>query len=175
MICSMIIRLMSTAKLQNYLASEEELLLSFTSESVEGNSEYEFQDVEYRFGATDRRIIYLTSDGSFKDIEYTHITSIESETSNQKPAVISGGCCGGIFLLGALSSFGDSPTQAIIGVLIGGGIIAGTYYIYNNSDETRKIRFITGDEADQQITATVSTDGSVNIAAELSSILRDQR
>lgn len=172
--------LMSTTELQNYLASEEELLLSFTADSVEGNTEEEFQDVEYKFGATDRRIVYITSNGDFKDIEYTHISSIESETESsnyEEVGAICGGCCGGVFLVGALSAVGSSPASGILGVLIGAGVIAGAYYIYKNAEETekQKIKFITGDEADQQIEATVSTDESTNIAAELSSILRDQR
>lgn len=172
---------MSTSELQNYLASEEELLLSFSAESVEGNTDDDVsQDIEYKFGATDRRIVYITSSGDFKDIEYTHISSIESESetsNNEEIGAVCGGCCGGMVLIGALGAVGDSPAGGILGVLLGGAILAAAYYVYKNAEETekQKIKFITGDEADQQIEATVSTDESTNIAAELSSILRDQR
>lgn len=174
-------QLMSTTDLQNYLASDEELLLSFSAENIEDSTDDSVsQDTTYKFGATDRRIVYITSSGGFKDIEYTHISSIESENqtdNTEEGGAICIGCCGGVFLIAALGAIGESPASGILGVLIGGAVVVGAYYAYQNAEQTekQKIKFITGDEADSKIEATVSTDESTNIAAELSRILREQR
>ncbi|MFC7073574.1 PH domain-containing protein [Halovenus rubra] len=75
---------MSRGQLESYLASDEELLLVFIAESVvqgkDGqNGNHDFSESEYTFGATDRRVVYLTESGGFKDIDYQHVSSIETE------------------------------------------------------------------------------------------------
>lgn len=175
----------STTELESYLASEEELLLSFSAESVEGeDAGTDFaSDSEYMFGATDRRIVYVTGSGGFKDIEFSHISSIESDTETeedgQEALAICTGCCGGVAVVSGIITLFDEPSSALAGLLSGGGLLAVAYYAYQNADgettEKQKVKFITGDEADQQIEATVSPDVSGNIGAELSSILREQR
>jgi hypothetical protein len=62
--------------------------------------------------------------------------------------------------------------------VVGGGILLiGSYYAYENagSRKKQKVKFITGDESDRRIEATVSFNESTNIGVELSSILREQR
>jgi hypothetical protein len=175
----------STTELESYLASEEELLLSFSAESVEGeDAGTDFaSDSDYMFGATDRRIVYVTGSGGFKDIEFSHISSIESDTETeedrQEALAICTGCCGGVAVVSGIITLFDEPSSALAGLLSGSGLLAVAYYAYQNADgettEKQKVKFITGDEADQQIEATVSPDVSGNIGAELSSILREQR
>lgn len=76
---------MSSTELEEYLASEEELLLSFSPESIQDEDTdpdlFSINDNDPVFGATDRRILY--SSGGFKDIEYSHISSIENQTKNR--------------------------------------------------------------------------------------------
>ena len=75
---------MSSTELEEYLASEEELLLSFSAESIQDkDTEPDFfsnNDNDPVFGATDRRILFITSSGGFKYIECSYISSIETET-----------------------------------------------------------------------------------------------
>lgn len=125
---------MPTSRLQNYLASDEELLLSFSAENVlrrgsdDGESfsqtlESAQFDSDYEFGATDRRIVYVTGTGGFKDIEYSHISSIESATETDNSEQLGAfvlGCCGGILALGGLTSIGDKPGTALFGIILGG-------------------------------------------------------
>jgi hypothetical protein len=182
---------MHRTELQDYLASGEKLLLSFSAESVirgdddENNGfwdglENAQEESEYQFGATDRRIIYLTDSGAFKDIEYSHISSIESdiETDNsEEEGAIAVGCCGGIFAVAAMGAVSDDPAMALLALLIGGALLAGAAKMYQNASESenRKIKFITGDEADQQIEVVLSSEAEDNVGARLSSILREQR
>lgn len=178
--------------LQDYLASDEELLLSFSAENVErgegSDSDESLSQMlenaqtgsEYEFGATDRRIVYLTDSGGFKDIEYSHISSIESEKetdNSQEGGAIALGCCGGVLALAGLGGISDDPGTALIALLIGGVLLAAAVKVFQNaeSSEKQKIKFITGDEAHQQIEVTLSSDADANIGAELSRILREQR
>lgn len=182
---------MPTSKLQNYLASDEELLLSFSAENVQrgesddGESfsqmlENAQSDSDYEFGATDRRIVYVTGSGGFKDIEYSHISSIESatETDNSEQQGAFGlGCCGGILALGGLASITEDPGTALFGILLGGLLLAAAVKVFQNANSStkQKIKFITGDEAHQQMEVTLSSDADANVGAELSQILREQR
>jgi hypothetical protein len=174
---------MSSTELEEYLASEEELLLSFSAESIQDEDTdpdfFSNNDNDPVFGATDRRILFITSSGGFKDIEYSHISSVETEikTENQNGAICAG-ICGGIFLLSGVAGFGDNPLNALFGLLLGGGLLIAAYYIYEPKAESEKkeaISFITGDETDQQIEVTTLSDESTNIGAEFSRILREQR
>lgn len=183
---------MSSTKLEHYLASDEELLLSFSAESVSrskgrSNNDNLFNIIEnastnseYQFGATDRRVVYLENSSKFKDIEFSHISSIESSTdkdNSEQGAALTLGCCGGILALGGLSSITEDPGTALFGLLIGGPLLAGAVKLFQNADlsERQKIKFITGDETHQQIEITLSPDAQENIGAELSRILREQR
>jgi hypothetical protein len=182
---------MPTSRLQNYLASDEELLLSFSAENVlrrgsdDGESfsqtlESAQFDSDYEFGATDRRIVYVTGTGGFKDIEYSHISSIESATETDNSEQLGAfvlGCCGGILALGGLTSIGDKPGTALFGIILGGFLFAAAVKVYQNANSStkQKVKFITGDEASQKIEVTLSSDAGANVGAELSQILREQR
>jgi hypothetical protein len=177
----------SEPQLKNYLASDEELVLSFSAESVtlggddtDDNSTWSQDESEYRFGATDRRIVYLDNSGGFKDIGYQHISSIESEIEEDDSDKTAGGvvgCCGGIILLGGLGGISNDPGTGILLILAGVGVLGLGVAIYQNAEttENQKITFITGDEAKQQIEVILTKDADDNIAAGLSSILREQR
>lgn len=182
---------MSSGQVEKYLASDEELLLSFSAESVTQGSEGDNDNpnflemlesqsaAEYTFGATDRRVVYLDSSGGFKDIDYQHISSIESDVeediSDQGAAVL--GFCGGLILLGGFAGLTDNPGMGILLILVGAGLLAIAVKLSQSADTTekQKIKFITGDEADQQIEVTLTPDTDGNIGAELSQILREQR
>jgi hypothetical protein len=168
----------NTRELESYLASEEELLLSFSAERIEDEDPHRdfSSNADYIFGATDRRILFITSSDEFKDIEYSHISSIETDTDRESPrTALYAGICGGIFIIGGIGSLGDDPLSALFVTLLGGGLLVGGYYLFQDRASTEKITFITGDEAVQQIEATISSDESTNIGAELSRILREQR
>jgi len=183
---------MSTTQLESYLASDEELLLSFRAEDVSRGGDNnddgpDFSEMvknqnvsEYTFGATDRRIVYLDDSGAFKDIDYQHISSIESdmeEDNTEEGVGLALGCCGGFILLGGFGSVAEQPGLALL--MLAGGIVlvALAVKVYQNADvsERQKIKFITGDEAHQQIEITLSSTADENIGAELSRILREQR
>lgn len=182
---------MSSQPLDRYLAEDEELLLSFRAVKVtQGNEDETDQsfsekvndrssDSNYTFGATDRRIVYLEDSGGFKDIDYQHISSIETDVEEEEDTDprIGIACCGGLLLLAGLGGLSDDPQTAIISLLIGVGLIAGAVHMDYEEEKTekQKMKFITGDEAHQQLEVTLSSDADANIGAELSRILREQR
>jgi hypothetical protein len=168
----------SVQQIEDYLSHGEELLLSWIASSVKkGDHDNSFgfgvSNSEFTFGATDRRIVYLNENGNFKDIDYNHISSIETDTEPNPPAAATGaGCCGGILVLAGLGGFSDDPGAALLWLSIGIVLFVAAYYLFKNHDgtEKRKIKLITGDEAHQQITFTTSED----VGASLSQIVREQ-
>jgi len=175
---------MSKNPLEEYLASNEDLLLSFTAQNVSqgGNSDDNQTATSYIFGATDRRIVYLDNSESFKDIDYQHISSIESsvdentDISKAAKAAVPG-CCGGFTLVSSIGAVADDPASGIIMILIAVGFLAVAVKMYQSPETTEKqqVKFITGDEAHQQIEVTLASDVDSNVSAELSQILREQR
>lgn len=175
---------MSTASVEDYLASDEELFLSFPAITVDdgsNNLDSGFgttqSDSRHQFGATDRRIIYLTASGDFKDLDYSHISSIEAATDddeNAGPYLVA--CCGGVFILSGIAGLMDDPDRAFLALLLGGAMVyGGAKWLEDvNSSDRETIKFITGNEEQQQIEVTVSSDVERNVAAELSRILREQ-
>lgn len=182
---------MGSTELKSYLAENEELLLSFRAVKVsQGEDEEENQSfsemveaqnssTDYTFGATDRRIVYLDDTGGFKDIDYQHVSSIETdvEEESETDPRIGLGCCGGLLVLAGFGGISDDPGMAIITLLIGAVLIAAAVKMDFEADETekQKMKFITGDESHQQLEVTLSSDADANIGAELSRILREQR
>jgi hypothetical protein len=164
------------------------LLLSFVAESVSNGSKDDInlsetlesvgQSSTHEFGATDRRIVYLTSSGKFKDLEYTHISSIESSQKIDNGDEVMGYLIGAIGILGGLGGVVTLTDQPLFGFAI---VLAGGWMVYDaqnrleNAESTEKqlINFITGDEETQQLELTLSPDADSNIGAELSSILRE--
>jgi len=132
----------------------------------------------HSFGATDRRIVYLGDNGSFKDIEYQHISSIESKSESKEPVwaiagAIAAGCCGILLFVGGVTGIADDPVAGLLALLLGTGLLTIAVKLYQNGEnrERQKIKLITGDEADQQLEFTTSE----NIGAELSQIVRENR
>lgn len=182
---------MSSANLEDYLANDEELLLSFTAVDVsrggESDDDQSFAEMigsrasssTYQFGATDRRIVYLERSGGFKDIDYQHISSVETNVKDDDDVDprFGLGCCGGFLLLAGFGAISDDPGAGVLLLLVGAGLIAGAVYMDYDEDSTekQKMKFITGDEAHQQLEVTLSSDAEANIGAELSRILREQR
>ncbi|MFC7073575.1 hypothetical protein ACFQJ7_15770 [Halovenus rubra] len=80
-------------------------------------------------------------------------------------------------LLGGLSALGDEPGTALGGLLLGAGLLALGVKILQDAETTekQKIKFITGDEAHQQIEVTLGSGVDDSVGAELSRILREQR
>lgn len=163
---------------EDYLAKGEELILAFGADSVDSGGDdspnWGAQTTEYSFGATDRRLVYLGDDGSFKDIEYRHISSIETESETDEPGgAIVAGVCGGLLLFAGIAGISDDPGMGLLFLIIGVGLLAAAVKLFQEHEETekQKIKVITGDEADQQLEFTTSE----NIGAELSRILRENR
>jgi len=71
----------------------------------------------------------------------------------------------------------DDPGMGILLILVGAGILALAVKALQNADTTekQKIKFITGDEAHQQIEVTLTPETDANVGAKLSQILREQR
>lgn len=182
---------MNEDRLNDFLAADEELMLSFSADSVtEGGSdgsqtlanqvENAGESSSHIFGATDRRIVYLDGSGGFKDIDYQHISSIETGTEEDNSEVAGGlalGCCGGILSLGGLGAIVDSPGVAIVVLFFGVGMLIAAVNAFQNAETTERqeVTFITGDESSQRIEVTVSEDAGKTVGAELSRILREQR
>lgn len=166
---------MSKATVKDYLASNEDLILSFNADSVSAGDENDpdWGNSTYSFGATDRRLIYLDGNGGFKDIEYSHISSIETESKRDGPdGALLVGCCAGFLGLAGMGALSDDPGTGLLLVSIGIGGLVLAKHMFDNHEETEKqeVKVITGDEAHQQLTFTTSE----NVGAELSSIVREQ-
>lgn len=160
-------------KLQDYLASDESIVYSWEGEIIDGGSSRKGV-----LAVTDRRVAYLAGE-SFKDIEYSHITSVETEVEAQsdvdipQATMILGGIAvmGGVFTIGMGAEL-FSLFVIVLGVIIG---VKGYRMRGGNFDEatpgsTHTVSIITGDETDQEL--TFETDE--NVGAEISSTLREK-
>lgn len=150
-----------------YLASDEELLLQWQG-NVDKEQSSTFGNSNSAFGATNQRLVYLNDGGGFKDIEYSHISSIESETEKEVKALAE-------FDGGSLVAGGIGALFFIIGVNVESGaalvlgIILAAIAMALNMEDVQKIMVITGDEAHSKLEFKTSDD----VAAELSRIIRE--
>jgi hypothetical protein len=134
------------------------------------------------FAATTQRLLYINEDSSFKDIEYSHISSVEVDKST-KPMIeeltlMEQLAMVGI-LIGVVGVVGIFSSAFVIGILgLGGsGVILGVIlmkvedhseFLIPSEKTTYEVRIITGDEAHQQI----EFETEENVGAGLSRIIR---
>lgn len=65
---------------KQYLADTEELLQTWEGNLID---EVEEDSTPAAFGMTDRRLLCVTEDNEFKDVGYSHISSIEAESDTE--------------------------------------------------------------------------------------------
>ncbi|MDL0145966.1 PH domain-containing protein [Halobacterium salinarum] len=153
--------------IEDYLTDDEELLLKWRG-SLDDEGSSAFNQSSSFFGATDKRLLYSNTNGTFKDIEYSHISSIESESEQEIKNIadfdgesLAAGAVGLLISLGGLSI--ESAPVLGIGVVI---VLVATFL---NMEDVQKVQVITGDELHSQLNFK-SPD---NIAADLSRIIRE--
>lgn len=167
--------------IEDYLTGDEEVQLQWAGQVKSGLKNVAGGAVD--FAATNTRILVVSSSGSSKDIDYSHVSSVEVKTSSEYSfAETHWNLILGFFLLpmGLMILLLGSPEQANIAgvsVILGLGLLA--YYWdefdgFDNlikSEETTvyKIKLITGDEDAQQISFKTTDD----IGAALSRIVRE--
>ncbi|WP_152423322.1 PH domain-containing protein [Haloterrigena salina] len=154
--------------LKNYLGDNEELLLSWGGKPDEDDEFFSTSGTNLEFGATDKRLIFYDDNGSFKDIEYTHISSIEAETDKEVKDISDFDDNG--LLLGGLGAI-----VSVVGVLIEImpilliGIVLIMIVMFLNLEDVQKVKIITGDE----MPSRVNFKTTENISGDLSKIIRD--
>lgn len=160
-------------KLQDYLASDESIVHSWEGEITDGGSSRKGV-----LAVTDRRVVYLAG-GSFKDIEYSHITSVETEVEElpdvNLPLILMG--LGGVcVILGFLTIGGVGVLNTAV-LIVGGLLFVGLGYLMKDigldeasPDPTHTVKIITGDEDEQELTFEMEK----NVGAEISSTLREK-
>lgn len=167
---------------EGYLTTNEEVRLQWDGQVKSGLTNAIKGSVI--FAATNMRLLAITDSGNSKDIEYSHISSVEVETS---PKYSSTGTQRDL-ILGFISLFGGllillvAENNAQI-LLAGIGFILGLGFVVFNWDDFEgfsslfdfeettvyNITLITGDEENNQI----SFQTEENIGAELSRIVRE--
>lgn len=159
---------------QDYLASEESIVHSWEGQITDGGLSQEGLLV-----ITDRRVAYLAGE-SFKDIEYSHIASIEMEVDSQTIPDIDISqatmILGGVAVMGGGVSIGMgtelfSLIVVVLGVMIWvqGYRMRGGDFDQSSPSPTHTVKIITGDESKQELTF----EAAENVGAEISRTLRE--
>jgi len=167
--------------IEDYLTADEEVQLQWAGQVKSGLQNVAGGAVD--FAATNTRILVVSSSGSSKDIDYSHVSSVEVKSSPEYSfAGTQWYLILGFFFLptGLIMLLVGSPDQtnlAGVNIILGLGLLV--YYWddfdgFGNlikSDETTvyKITLITGDEDAQQISFKTTDD----IGATLSRIVRE--
>lgn len=169
--------------LQDYLTDSEKLELVFDAREImeKNESEKNPDGVGARnigsatFGATDRRIVYLTESGGFTDIEYSHIKSYSSETNDVTKVTDKGKLIIASVFGMSLGFFAlvSSILSGIYIIAIGGvGLVIGLSMegeINKKHGTEHEINLQYGDISNQDITVKTEEE---NIGPQLSSIIR---
>jgi len=160
-----------TGEIGDYLASDEAIEHAWEGEITDDSGSH-----QGTLALTDRRVVYLMG-SSFKDVEYSHITSVETEVEEPPDVNISllfkgvgvAALAVGILaiVLDLLFSF-VAMTLGGLG-LIGFGIAFDRVDMEEHGpDPTHTISIITGDESDQELTFETNE----NVGAEISRTVR---
>lgn len=168
--------------IDDYLTENEEIRLQWDGKIKSGLSTVSRGAVI--FAATNSRLLVVTNSGSSKDIEYSHISSVEVETKpSYNPTFEQTGLIIGFLAIttGPIAFVASNTNlQALIFLLY---ISSGVYLLKSNwgdfagvgdlfdfeKEKVYKITLITGDEEDNEI----SFQTEENIGAELSRIVRE--
>lgn len=158
----------------DYLASEEEITHQWNGKISDGES----TGTKGTLIATDRRVAYLAG-GSFKDIDYSHIRSIESDT-NEAPDVtlvdVLSGFSAFFGVTWIISSFiGGDVTALAMGLAL--VVLAFLLYHFQTHDkresellEKQSVTIVTGDGRENEI----NFETTEYIDADLSKTIREQ-
>jgi len=166
--------------IQEYLPDKEDILLhakgNIVTEENQNSNPYSDDEGNDVFVATDRRVAYLMNDNEFKDVDYAHISSVETELDKRiKPNMNLTG-------LAASVSFGIGGLLLITGNPVGIAPLILSVYLFIKTysqlgdmeeagdlhEEVEIIRLITGDEPNQQLEFRTSED----IGSEVSRTVR---
>lgn len=164
---------------EQYLANKEELLHTWSGRLVD---EEESDSVPATFGMTDRRLLCVTDNDEFKDVGYSHISSIESESdTNTEIESVSYSILlltGLIMIIGGVVFWGQLHwVLMVLSVLIGILFLVFGWSVRNDEEwssiETSEvdiytIKVITGDELTKRLVFTTEKD----VAGDLSYTVR---
>ena len=161
-----------------HLTSDEEALRTWTGELVDEENE---SSERATFRLTDRRLICVTTGGQFKDIGYSHISSIEADEGIDRDYegkswkwLIGGGV---LLLLAGISIGGSDIASLLLSFSLGAVLV---WYGWNVQDEDRwntftviktrvyTIKVITGDELTTRMVFTTTED----VAGDISHTVR---
>lgn len=153
--------------IQEYLTEGEDVEQSWTG-NVSGQ-----QSGDANFIATDRRLIYLTSNESFKDIPYEHIKSVEANSEKDYPILHRVG--GAMILLGVfalmswIASGLSNPIASISSIvfLLGGGVGLTNKY-QHGAVKIHNVTVVMGKEEEQNL----EFESQENVGATLSRLIR---
>lgn len=157
-----------TGDVDEYVASGEEITHQWNGKISDG----ERTGTKGTLIATDRRLAYLAG-GSFKDIDYTHIRSIESDTKEAPDVTLSDLLSGFFAFFGVtwiLSSFiGGDPTALGMGlVLVVLAYLLYNYQSYEERDperiEKQTVTIVTDDERENEITFETTEHSDVDVS-----------
>ena len=162
-----------SGNIKDYLATDESIRQSWSGRvKDDGGSN------QGTLALTDRRVAYLMGK-SFKDVEYSHITSVETDVD--EVSIDNAGLyfkiIGGV---GIMSSFINIVLDMLINfliVLICGSLLFAFGKLFETvdteehmPDPTHSISIITGDEVNQELTFETTED----IGAEISRAVREK-
>jgi hypothetical protein len=164
---------MKTA-VNQHLTSDEESLRTWTGELVDEENE---SSERATFRLTDRRLICVTTGGQFKDIGYSHISSIEADEEIDRDYegkswkwVIGGGV---LLLLTGISIGGSDIGTMLLSFVLGAILV---WYGWNVRSEDRwnsftviktkvyTLKVITGDELTTRMVFKTTEDVAGNIS-----------
>ncbi|RDZ44684.1 hypothetical protein C5B91_10060 [Haloferax sp. Atlit-10N] len=178
-----------SGNLSEYLVDGEEIIIEWTG-GIKPDGELEGQDKikaakkssGVSFAATNQRIIYLDREGGFKDIDYQHISSVESKpkTRNDPNKQQLLGMAGVGLASFSIGGFLFNPVFGISLLILGVCVtlyamkLAGGFVETFNLDKKvvgQSITLITGDEAHPRV--NITTDNEVG--PELSKVVRETK
>lgn len=179
-------------RIDGYLTENEEVQLQWKG-ALEPDERTDVQNLKNQLGigtignatfvATNRRLIFLNSDGQFKDIANSHISSVEVDKSDEPDltpiqwVAMFGLLTAGAGLLGFLGLLAIGFGASLLSFVIGGAMFGIAWTIVDTPSEIfdvaektiYEVKIITGDETDQQI----KFETEENIGANLSRIVRE--
>ena len=152
----------------DYLADDEEIEVSWKADRITSGTGVTFVT---GLSATDRRLVYLSKSGDFKDIDYQHIRSVEASENESSPVWH----WIGLSICAFFALFGVSLVvkAGIGGLLILAPSVAGASWCWDQIQEfepstSEVVTLVLADE-DKNNMKLIGTKGA---AADLSSTIR---
>jgi len=165
----------SMGQVGSYLTEEEEPKIQLSSKSVSGD-EIQTNNKSWTLVATDQRLILFDEEGSFKDIDYDHIQSVDASTTT--PSKLGYNTLLGVCVLSSLVALMglmdviSGNSMGIASIMVGTPIAFITYYISSKQDKERceKTVYVTNIEYSDNVELALKTDRE--IASKLSKVVR---